>query len=298
MRFIDMCQLRLRSLLGRPRVEEELSAELSFHLEQQTAENIAAGMPPEEARRAALRTMGNLEILKEECRDVRGVEWGSELWRDIRYAFRTLIKDGGFTAVAVLSLALGIGVNTALFSVVDAVMLKALPVASPERLVLIDRVNPRGEKDNFSYPLFEEIRDRVPALAGVFAGLHGVDRVEALLPDGHSLVEADLRLVSAGYFQILGVRPAIGRFLAVDDHLRASTPGIVISHRFWKARLNQDTAILGKTLTIVGQHFAILGVSPPEFFGEAAGQAPDVCGRRSRFSRSLAKASPGSTSRM
>jgi predicted permease len=277
MRLIDVCRLRLRSMLRRSRIEEELSSELNFHLEQQIAESIASGTPPEEARRAAQQFLGNVEVFKEECRDARGVEWASGLLRDVRYAIRTLIGDRSFAVVAVLSLGLGIGVNTALFSVIDAVMLKALPVAEPERLVAIDRVNPRGERDNFSYPLFEEIRDRMPAFNGVFAALHGTDRVEVLLPDRQSIVESDLRFVSAGYFQVLGVQPAIGRLLAPEDHVQAATaPGVVISHRFWSGRLNRDVSILGKPLTIGRQLFTVLGVSPPEFFGEAAGQAPDV----------------------
>jgi predicted permease len=274
MRFFRLCQLRLRTLLRRSRAEEELAAELSFHLEQKIEENIASGMHPDEARREALRATGNLESFKEECRDSWRLEWASTLSRDLRYAARTLIHDRGFTTAAVLSLALGIGVNTALFSVVDAVMLKSLPVADPERLIAIDRVNPRGEKDNFSYALFEEIRERVPAFAGVFAALHGTDRVEVLLPDRQSVIEADLRLVSAEYFKVLGVRPALGRMLGPED--QRENDSIVISHRFWKARFNQDPSILGRALSIRKRSFTVVGVTPPEFFGEAAGQAPEV----------------------
>jgi predicted permease len=258
-------------------VEDELSSELSFHLEQQIAENISSGMKPDEARLAAMRTMGNLDHFTEECRDARSVEWVNALFRDVRYAARTLTNNPGFTAVAVISIALGIGVNTALFSVIDAVMLKSLPVADPERLVALDRMNARGEKDNFSYPLFEEIRDRVPVFAGTFASQQGTDRVEVMLPGGQSVFEADLRLVSAGYFDVLGVQPAIGRLLTKQDHAHASSaPAIVISHRFWKSRLNQDPSIPGASLLIGRQPFFIVGVSTPEFFGEAAGQAPDV----------------------
>lgn len=278
MRFIDIVRLRLRSLLRRSHVEEDLSSELSFHLEQQIAENIASGMPPEEARQAAMRTIGSLDLFKEECRDARQTEWGSTLLRDLRYALRTLSQDRGFTTVAVLSLALGIGVNTALFSLVDAVMLKALPVANPEGLVAIDRVNPQGEtKDGFSYPLFEEIRDRVPAFSGVFAAMHGVNRVEVQLPGGETVPEAGLRFVSPGYFQTLGVQPVIGRLLTPEDHPRAaSDPGVVVSHRFWKGRLNEDPSILGSQISIERHLFTVLGVAPPEFFGEAPGHAPDL----------------------
>jgi predicted permease len=277
MRFMNRFRLRVRSLFRRSRIEDELSSELAFHLEQQISENIEHGMNAQEARNAALRTIGNLENLKDECRDTRRVEWIMAVLRDVHYAVRTLRNNPGFTAVAVLSLALGIGVNTALFSVVDAVMLKSLPVGEPERLVVIDRVNPSGNRDSFSYPLFEEIRDRVPVFSGVFAALHGTDRVEVILPGARSIVEADLRFVSTGYFEVLQVRPAIGHLLTLEDHQRAaSAPVVVISHRFWKNRLNQDPAIVGETLTIGRQLFTVAGVGPMEFFGESAGQAPDI----------------------
>jgi predicted permease len=234
-------------------------------------------MRPDEARDAALRAVGNLELYSEECRDARGVEWVRAILRDFRYAGRTLRKTPGFTAVAVLSLALGIGVNTALFSVGDAVMLKSLPVAEPDRLVAIDRLNPRGQKDNVSYPLFEEIRDRVPAFAGVFAALHGTDRVEVTLPGGQTIVEADLRFVSDGYFDVLRITPVLGRVLTREDHGRAaSAASIVISHRFWRRMLNGDLRVLGSSFTISKQLFTVVGVTPPEFFGESAGQAPDI----------------------
>ena len=277
MRFMEICRLRLRSLFQRSRVEAELSAELSFHLEQQVKDNTATGMQPDEARQSALRTFGALEQYREECRDARGVEWVDTIFRDIRQAGRTLRRNPVFTGVAALSLALGIGINTALFSVADAVLLKSLPVAEPERLVALDRLNPRGERDSFSYPLYEEIRDRVPAFAGVFAALHGTDRVEVIPPRGHASVEADLRFVSDGYFEVLRIRPVLGRVLAPEDHRRAAgAPAIVISHRFWQRMLNEDPTVLGASLTISRQLFTVVGVTPLEFFGESAGQAPDI----------------------
>ncbi|HKQ80020.1 MAG TPA: ABC transporter permease [Blastocatellia bacterium] len=271
--------LRLRSLFRRAQVEEELDEEFSYHLERQIEENIAKGMNAEEARYAALRAMGGVERRKEECRDTRRVRLIEDLMQDLRYGLRTLCKSPGFTTVAVLSLALGIGANTAIFSVVDPLLIKSLPVKDPEQLVVLNTVDQRGDfRDRFSYPLYEQLRARTQIFSGLFAESWFSRRVEMIGDEpGSERENLKLKLVSGEYFQVLGVNAILGRTLTTaDNQTPGAHPMAVLSYRFWQRKFAGDVSVLGKGIALDGQEFAIVGVTAPEFFGDEMGNEPDI----------------------
>src|SRR4030095_11865286 len=253
MRSLDLLRLRLRSLFRRSRVESELLAELSFHLEQQTAEYVAAGMAPAEARHAAPRRIGNLGKIEEECRDMRRTRWIETFLQDLRYALRSLRLAPAFTIVATLSLALGIGANTAIFSLMDALLLRSLPVGAPERLAALgdpSRVGGKSEgtirTDLFSLPLYRELREKNQVFSGLYAsGRTGRIEVGA----GRSSTQPERvrgRLVSGNYFSVLGVPAFLGRtFSGEEDRSPGSSPFVVLSHDYWKRRFASDPRVIG-----------------------------------------------------
>ena len=200
------------------------------------------------------------------------------IWQDLRFGIRLLWKNPGFTAVAALSLALGIGANTAIFSLVDAVLLKMLPVKSPEQLVLLDAFNQRGERRNFSYQVFEQLRARTQFFSGVLAAIDGTNRMEVDDPgSGGRTEQAEVQLVSGEYFQVLGVNAAVGRMLTnADNQTPGAHPVAVLSFDFWRRRFAGDVSVIGKGIILKSHLFTIIGVTPPTFFGEAVGRAPDI----------------------
>jgi predicted permease len=266
--------IRLRSLFRRGSVESEMNDELRFHVERQTEKLVASGMTRENAARRARIELGGLEQVKEECRDARGTSLLESGMQDVRYALRMLRKNPGFTAVSVLTLALGIGANAAIFSLMDAVLLSRLPVHQPEELVLItwwdaqSRVN-----SSFSYPMYQDLRDRNTAFAGVIA------RGGAQFNLNYRGVNERVRgeLVSGNYYEVLGVRPWVGQlFTQRDDVTPGAHPVVVLSYGFWQRRFGGDPAIVGQTILLNEHPITVTGVSPPEFYGTGLDAPQDV----------------------
>src|SRR5262245_27330936 len=199
----------VRALLRKAEMERELDEELRYHIEQQIEQNIRLGMNPEEARRAAQKAFGGVEQAKERSRDARGVRWIEDLWQDLRYGARMLLKNPGFTLIAVITLALGIGANAAIFSVVYGVMLRPLPYHEPERLVRLwtDNANEKNPKDGTSYPNLVDWRSQSRTFTE-FANYNG-DLVFLTAGDAPEQVRIDR--VSANLFPLLGVQPLLGR---------------------------------------------------------------------------------------
>jgi predicted permease len=273
MRWLYKLPLRLRSLFRRSRVEEDLSDELRFHLERLIVENIAKGMMPEEARYTALRELGGVEQIKEECRDMRRVNYIENFIQDVRYGLRMLAKNPGFTAVAIITLALGIGANTGIFSLANALLLKTLPVRDPERLVIIRLPDPHGGYNGIPYPTFEYFRDHNRVLSGIFASSIP-DHLDVSI-DGHAeLVRG--HVVSGGYYSTLGVNAVLGRTITPRDDAPGEPPVVMISYDYWKRRFGASPDVIGKNVEVNGAGFTIIGVTPPGFFGLLAGFSPEV----------------------
>ncbi|HEY6291790.1 MAG TPA: ABC transporter permease [Terriglobia bacterium] len=231
------------------------------------------GMPPQDARYAALRQLGGVEQIKEECRDMRRVNYIEGFLQDVRYGLRLLRKSPGFTAVAVLTLSLGIGANTAIFGVIDAVMLRDLPVRSPQALVQLSTVGPYGVS-SFSYPGYRRFRDGNDVCSEMVA-IGWLNNLDSSV-DGQA--EAlDGRIVSGNFFPFLGVNAAVGRtFTSEDDKTPQNSAVAVISYGYWKRRFGLESSVVGKSITLNRTLFTIVGVTPPGFSGPEVGYSPDI----------------------
>jgi predicted permease len=275
MRWYEKTRLRLRSLARKSRVERELDGELRFHIEQQVRENLAAGMSPEEARFAALRAFGGIAQFKEECRDMRRLGWIENLWQDLRYGWRTLGRSPGFTAVAVISLAFGIGVNTAVFSLIDALLLKEVNVADPDSLVSLRSVLPRGgATTQFSLSTFERLRDQTHVFSGMIAWR--ASRI-AVSSDGAPAEMADAGFYSGAYYSVLGVPALLGRTFTPADDKPGQDAVAVIGYRYWQTKFSGNPSVLNQTIEAKGIPLKIVGVSPPAFTGlSLTDRSPDI----------------------
>ena len=286
MRAVRRFWLRLTGGTFRRR-EAELDEEFAAHLDLLTEEHIRRGLTPDEARRAARLTFGSIECVKEDWRDQRTFPWLEEVRRDACYALRGLRRRPGFTFVAVSCLALGIGANTALFSLINAVVLRPLEVRDPGRLVVFscDR-SQRGRglpitssgygRQSLPYGALAVLRE-AQTLSGVvaFAGMDHSGRGATVKVDGRS-VSVGGELVSAGYFTILGVAPALGRAFAEDDLLPGSPDTVVLSHAFWRREFAGAPSVVGRTVVINAVQATVIGVAPAGFRGLNPAEAPDL----------------------
>lgn len=264
---------RLRSLLRRRGIERELDDELQFHLTHQMEKEIQTGLPPAEARRRAQIAFGGLEQTKDECRDARGTAALEAAVQDIRYALRGLRKSPAFTSVAILSLALGIGANTAIFTLMDAVMLKSLPVKAPDQLYRLAPAGQSGILEGSNFRLYEMMRDQSRSFGGVL--LYNRNQWQVGLAGEVELVYG--QCVTGNYYSLLGVQAAAGRTLTEeDDRTPGGNPVAVLSHSYWERRFGRDPSVLGRTITINQVPFTIVGVTPAEFFGLEMGRSMDI----------------------
>ena len=271
----------LSSIFRRSQKERELSDELEFHLERQIEHNLAAGMAPEEARYAALRLFGGVQQIKEECRDMHRVNLVEGLLQDLRYGLRILAKDPAFTAVAVLSLALGIGLNTTLFTAFDAIALKPLPVRDANSVVRLVRTLASGFVGDlqyvFSYPEYIYYRNHNRSFSGLIAASWPVKMSAQMLGeasgDSQPLGEPEGirgQLVSGNYFSVLGISPAVGRtFLPEEDRAPGMHAVIVLSYPFWQRRFDADPQVVGRAVKLNDSIFTIIGVASKDFIGTA-----------------------------
>ena len=244
---------RLRSLFRRETVEAEMNEELRFHYERQIEKLIATGLTRDEATRQARLLLGGAEQLKEECRDARGVQFFENFLRDLRYSLRMLRKSPGFTTVAILTLALGIGANTAIFSVIDSVLLSPLPYPDPESLVTA--------KQNDSLRNIDDILQQTKTLA--HGGGVTLERMD--FTGGPEPIQIRAAYVNADLLETLGVSPILGRLISPEEDVKGGPHNMVITHRFWQEFLGGDPNVLGRSLTLNGKRYSVIGVMPANF---------------------------------
>ena len=270
-------RLWIRSLVLTRRVDRELDDELGFHFDQQVAENLAAGMAPEEALAAARRLIGGAALIQEECRDARRTAWITDLARDLQYAVRTLRRAPAFALTVILTLGLGIGANTALFTIADAVLLRSLPVRRPERLfqVLRPEFNTGGYFDLFSFPNYQEMQAADAPQAELLAERTG--GTGPVVIDGSTQATARRAEVSGNYFNVLGVRMALGSGMRAEfDQEPGRHPVAVISYDFWQRYFRGDAHALGRTVIVANVPFQITGVVERGFSGVEVGAIADL----------------------
>jgi predicted permease len=287
-------------LYRRNQVEDQLEKELGFHLDQHIGDLAARGLTPDEARRQARLALGGPEQVKEKCRDARGTRWLEDLGQDTRHTVRTFRQKPGFATVAVLLLALGIGATTAMFAVVDSVLLRPLSFPEPERLVTI-----HGFLENFgefwgcSNPDFQDLKSASQSLVAAAWG-YGGGTISA--PGEPEYVDG--RHISAGLFEVLGIVPVRGRAFRPDEDRPGAPPVAIISYALWQRRFGGDASAIGRSFVFDGKPYTVIGIAPAGF--ELSGYAdvftplgqqtePRMQNRGARMLHAIARLRPGVT---
>ncbi len=252
---------RLFALVRRDRLERDLTAELQFHLERETEENIRRGLNPEDARRAAQRSFGGLEQTKEECRDEREARWLETLWQDVRFGVRVLWRNPGYTIAAILTLAAGVGINTAIFSIIYGVLLRPLPYQHGNELVVVRQQAPLAGVNNlgFSVKEIEDYRAQSNTLSDVVE--HHSMTFTLFGRSEPELIRT--AVVSANFFDVMGVYPLMGRSFRQDDEAHGADAVLILSHEYWQRSHHGDPNIVGKVFRMNNRPHTVIGVLPP-----------------------------------
>jgi predicted permease len=288
-------------LLRKEQMDEQLEKELRFHLEQHAADLVARGHDPEDARRQARLALGGPEQVKEQCRDARGTRWLEDLWQDFRYAVRTLKQRPGFAAVALLTLGLGIGATTVMFTVVNGVVLKPLSYPEPDRLVTVHgRTDQYGEQWGFSYLEFLDCQTQSRSLGSIAAWTYS----GATLSEPGDAEYVDGRQISSELFSVLGISLPLGRAFLPEEDRPGGAPVIIISYGLWQRRYAGNPALIGKSIVFDGKPHTVVGVAPAGFRLDSEadvftplGQSsrPQMQNRGARFIHIMARLRPGVT---
>jgi predicted permease len=254
---------RLKGLFGIDRLDHDLAEELQSHIQMRTRDNVAAGMPSDAARYDAQRRFGSTTLVKEDTRAMDIIGWIETLGQNLRYAVRMLRRSPGFTAVAILTLALGIGGNVAIFTVVRAVLLSPLPYSHPEQLVRVyDDLRGSNTHDvGMSVPELWDLRDK----SGVFQDISALWSVDANLTGGDQPQRVELLATSPDYFTMLGAQPQLGRVYTPQDAQPGFTEGVVLSDGFWRRTFGADPNVLGRKIRVDSDLYTVIGVMPPDF---------------------------------
>jgi len=274
----------LQRLFARRRMERDLEKEIQFHVDSQVSDKVRSGISESEARRLTRLEFGGTEKIKEDCRQSRGTMWLESLVQDVRYGVRQLRKSLGFTAIAILSLTLGIGANTAIFTLVNALLLRPLPVEKPSELLLFGDGLAQGSTSAipdestklFSYPFFHDLRQEATSFSGIAAVDSSQSATKASIGRG-AYQTAHVNLVSGSYFSVLGVPAFLGRTIGEsDDGADGSGPVVVASYSWFQRQFNGDPSALGKTIRIQSHDYTLVGVARPGFYGYTVGQSTDL----------------------